>query len=66
LESFGNIKQQQEPIDFSVPESTVMLAVYLAVPEAENTLRAQNIANGILRAKLKGRYPSKTPLGFIN
>ncbi|UFH31901.1 hypothetical protein LNP04_18330 [Chryseobacterium sp. C-71] len=27
-----------QPIDFSVPESTVMLAVYLVVPEAENTI----------------------------
>ncbi|WP_454045269.1 recombinase family protein [Chryseobacterium sp. Marseille-Q8038] len=55
-----------QPIDFSVPESTVMLAVYLAVPEAENTRRAQNTANGIRRAKLMGRYPNKAPIGFIN
>ncbi|MFP3597058.1 recombinase family protein [Chryseobacterium sp. SIMBA_029] len=55
-----------QPLDLSVPESTVMLAVYLAVPEAENTRRAQNTANGIRRAKLMGRYPSKAPLGFIN
>ncbi|WP_294230875.1 recombinase family protein [uncultured Chryseobacterium sp.] len=55
-----------QPIDFSVPESTVMLAVYLAVPEAENTRRAQNTANGIRRAKLMGRYPNKAPIGFVN
>ncbi|TDO97110.1 recombinase family protein [Flavobacterium sp. 245] len=59
-------KAIDQPIDFSVPESTVMLAVYLAVPEAENTRRAQNTSNGIRRAKLMGRYPSKAPLGFIN
>src|SRR5690606_30026981 len=39
-----------QPIDFSVPESTVMLAVYLSVPEAENSRRAMNTANGIRRA----------------
>lgn len=55
-----------QPIDFSVPESTVMLAVYLAVPEAENTRRAQNTSNGIRRAKLMGRYPNKAPIGYIN
>lgn len=55
-----------QPIDFSVPESTVMLAVYLSVPEAENSRRAMNTANGIRRAKLMGRYPGKAPLGFIN
>lgn len=59
-------KAIDQPIDFSVPESTVMLAVYLAVPEAENARRAQNTSNGIRRAKLMGRYPSKAPLGFIN
>ncbi|MBZ4035350.1 recombinase family protein [Flavobacterium sp. 17A] len=59
-------KAIDQPIDFSVPESTVMLAVYLAVPEAENARRAQNTANGIRRAKLMGRHPSKAPLGFIN
>jgi DNA invertase Pin-like site-specific DNA recombinase len=55
-----------QPIDFSVPESTVMLAVYLSVPEAENSRRGMNTANGIRRAKQMGRYPSKAPLGFIN
>src|SRR5690606_7727766 len=55
-----------QPLDFSVPESTVMLAVYLSVPEAENNRRAMNTANGIRRAKQMGRYPSKAPLGFIN
>lgn len=55
-----------QPIDFSIPESAVMLAVYLSVPEAENTRRALNTANGIRRAKQMGRYPNKAPLGFIN
>lgn len=55
-----------QPLDFSVPESTVMLAVYLSVPEAENSRRAMNTANGIRRAKQMGRYPSKARLGFIN
>lgn len=55
-----------QPLDLSVPESTVMLAVYLSVPEAENSRRALNTANGIRRAKLMGRYPNKAPLGYIN
>lgn len=55
-----------QPLDFSVPESAVMLAVYLSVPEAENKRRAMNTANGIRRAKQMGRYPGKAPLGFIN
>jgi DNA invertase Pin-like site-specific DNA recombinase len=54
-----------QPIDFSVPESTVMLAVYLSIPEAENSRRSLNTANGIRRARQLGRYPHKAPLGFI-
>jgi DNA invertase Pin-like site-specific DNA recombinase len=55
-----------QPIDFTIPESTVMLAVYLSIPEAENTRRVMNTSNGIRRAKMMGRYPGRAPLGFIN
>lgn len=55
-----------QPIDFSIPESTVMLAVYLAIPEAENSRRALNTANGMRRAKQLGRYPNRAPRGLIN
>lgn len=55
-----------QPVDLSIPESAVMLAVYLSIPEAENTRRALNTSNGIHRAKLMGRYPNKAPVGFIN
>lgn len=55
-----------QPIDFDIPESSVMLAVYLAIPDAENGRRALNTSNGIYRAKLLGRYPGKAPLGYIN
>ena len=55
-----------QPIDFSVPESSVMLAVYLAIPEAENNRRALNTAINIRKAKQLGRYPNKAPIGYIN
>jgi len=43
-----------------------MLAVYLSIPEAENSRRALNTSNGIRRAKMLGRYPGKAPIGFTN
>jgi DNA invertase Pin-like site-specific DNA recombinase len=55
-----------QPIDFDVPESSVMLAVYLSIPESENLRRALNTSNGIRRAKQLGRYPNKAPLGYSN
>jgi site-specific DNA recombinase len=55
-----------QPVDLDIPESSVMLAVYLSVPEAENMRRALNTANGIRRAKQMGRYPNKAPMGYVN
>lgn len=55
-----------QPVDLDIPESSVMLAVYLSVPEAENTRRALNTANGMRRARQMGRYPNKAPIGFVN
>ncbi|WP_428331601.1 recombinase family protein [Mucilaginibacter sp.] len=55
-----------QPIDFSIPESTVMLAVYLSIPEAENTRRALNVMTGMRRAKLAGRWMATAPKGYIN
>lgn len=55
-----------QPIDFSVPESAVMLAIYLSVPEAENTRRALNTASGMRRARQMGRCPNKAPIGYVN
>lgn len=55
-----------QPIDFKIPESTVMLAVYLAVPESENTRRALNVIAGMRRAKLNGRWMSTAPVGYQN
>jgi hypothetical protein len=43
-----------------------MLAVYLSVPEAENTRRALNTANGMRRARQMSRYPKQFgPQDFI-
>lgn len=55
-----------QPIDFSVPESTVMLAVYLSIPEAENGRRALNTSGGMRRARLQGRWMGAAPKGYEN
>lgn len=55
-----------QPIDFDVPESSVMLAVYLAIPESENLRRSLNTSSGIRKAKQLGRFPNKAPIGYIN
>lgn len=55
-----------QPVELSVPESSVVLAFYLSIPEAENNRRALNTIRGIRLAKEMGRYPNKAPLGFTN
>lgn len=55
-----------QPIDFEIPESIVMLAVYLSIPEAENSRRGKNTSDGLRRARKLGRWPSKAPIGYKN
>jgi site-specific DNA recombinase len=56
----------EQPLDMSVPESKIMLAVYLATPEVENDRRAMNTFNGMRRARKEGRYMGPAPLGYKN
>jgi DNA invertase Pin-like site-specific DNA recombinase len=46
----------EQPLNFEIPESKIMLAVYLAAPEVDNDRRALNIFHGIRRAKIQGRW----------
>lgn len=55
-----------QPVDFGIPESIVMLAVYLSIPEAENTRRGRNTSDGLRRARKLGRWPGRPPIGYIN
>ena len=45
----------EQPLDLSVPENKMMLAIYLAAPEVENDRRALNTFHGMRRAKKEGR-----------
>lgn len=56
----------EQPLDLNVPESKIMLAIYLASPEVENDRRALNVFNGMRKAKKEGRYVGTAPMGYIN
>ena len=56
----------EQPLDTEVPESKVILAIYLAVPEVDNDRRALNTINGMRRAKKEGRWMASAPIGYIN
>ena len=56
----------EQPLDLSIPENKMMLAIYLAAPEVENDRRALNTFYGMRRAKKEGRLMGKAPFGYSN
>ena len=56
----------EQPLDMTVPESKIMLAVYLTTPEVENDRRALNVFHGMRRARKEGRWMGPAPIGYTN
>ena len=63
-----NIEAQaiEQPLDISVPENKIMLAVYLTTPEVENDRRSLNVIAGMRRALKDGRWLGVAPKGYKN
>ncbi|GAA4813075.1 recombinase family protein [Litoribaculum gwangyangense] len=53
-----------QPLDMTIPEQLLMMAVYLAIPEVENQRRSQNVIAGMRRAFKEGRYVGAPPKGY--
>jgi len=56
----------EQPLDLSIPENKMMLAIYLAAPEVENDRRALNVFHGMRRARKEGRWMASAPIGYVN
>ena len=56
----------EQPLDLTVPEQGLMLAVYLSIPEVENQRRSLNVISGMRRAFKEGRYVGNAPRGYSN
>jgi site-specific DNA recombinase len=56
----------EQPLDLSIPENKMMLAIYLTSGEVENDRRALNVFYGMRRAKKEGRWMGTAPIGYIN
>ena len=59
-------KAIEQPLDLRIPENKLMLAIYLAAPEAENDRRALNVLAGMRRAKMEGRWLGRSLRGYRN
>lgn len=67
LRSYGvKANSIEQPLDFNIPESKIMLAVYLSVAEADNDRRSLNVRDGMRKAKDSGRYIGVAPFGYKN
>jgi site-specific DNA recombinase len=56
----------EQPLDMAIPESKIMLAIYLAAPEVENDRRALNVIAGMRKAMKEGRHVNMAPKGYRN
>jgi site-specific DNA recombinase len=56
----------EQPLDMSIPENKLLLAIYLSTPEVENDRRALNVFYGMRRAKKEGRMMGTAPYGYLN
>ena len=55
-----------QPLDIAVPESLIMLSVYLSTPQVENMRRSMRVKSGMQRARLEGRVMGIAPKGYKN
>lgn len=60
------VQSIQQPIDFSIPESKVLLSIYLTLPEVDNDRRSMKIREGIRAALKSGRWSRAAPVGYRN
>lgn len=54
----------EQPLDFSQPDSKVMLAVYLVMPEVENDKIGLRTKEGLRKAMKMGCYVGHAPTGY--
>lgn len=67
LSSMGIIVNSiEQPLDLTIPDNKVMLAMYLILPEVENDKISQRTKDGMRRAKKEGCYMAKAPFGYSN
>lgn len=56
----------EQPLDLSQPDSKVMLAVYLVIPEVENDKISLRVTQGMRKAMKEGCFTATAPKGYLN
>ncbi len=60
------VNSVEQPLDLTLPDNKIMLAIYLAVPEVENDKISIRTTEGTRRAKKEGCFTSLAPFGYKN
>ncbi|MCW3162641.1 recombinase family protein [Chryseobacterium oryctis] len=55
-----------QPLDLTQPDSKVMLAVYLVIPEVENDKISIRVTEGMRKLMKEGCFPATAPRGYQN
>jgi DNA invertase Pin-like site-specific DNA recombinase len=67
LKNWGiSVSAIEQPIDPTVPENLIILAMYLAIPEIDNSRRSLKIKQGMRAALRAGRWCRAAPYGYKN
>lgn len=60
------LNSSEQPLDFSNPNSILLLSTYLAIPEVERNNISIRTKEGTYKAQLSGKCTNKAPKGYIN
>ncbi|MET3536699.1 recombinase family protein [Chryseobacterium limigenitum] len=55
-----------QPLDLTQPDSKVLLAIYLTIPEVENLKISLRVKDGVRKANKEGAYTTTAPKGYLN
>ncbi len=60
------VEAKEQPLDMDVPDNLLLLAMYLSVPEIENTKNSNRTTECSRAARLAGSWTGSAPLGYSN
>lgn len=55
-----------QPLDLTQPDSKVLLAIFLTIPEVENLKISHRVKDGVRKANKEGAYTTTAPKGYLN
>ncbi len=58
------VQATEQPLDLTIPENKIVLAIHLTTPEVENDRRSLNTKAGMRRALKEGRWVFAAPTGY--